>query len=78
MSAAFSGYESPLIRSTGQYCPQKYSVHFAKVYLDAIEFVSISIALYGLIVFYVLCKDELKGRKPLNKVGLPRLSYFLV
>lgn len=27
-------------------------------------------ALYGLIVFYVLCKDELKGRKPLSKVSL--------
>jgi hypothetical protein len=40
------------------------------VYLDAFDFVSISVALYGLIVFYVLCKDELKGRKPLSKVSL--------
>jgi hypothetical protein len=44
-------------------------VHFAEVYLEAVDFVSISIALYGLIVFYVLCKDELKGRRPLNKVS---------
>jgi hypothetical protein len=51
-----------------QLCPQEYSVHFAEVYLDSVDFVSISFALYGLIVFYVLCKDELKGRKPLNKV----------
>lgn len=44
-------------------------MHFAEVYLEAVDFVSISIALYGLIVFYVLCKDELKGRRPLNKVS---------
>jgi hypothetical protein len=46
-----------------------YSVHFAAAYLDAVDFVSISVALYGLIVFYVLCKNELKGRRPLSKVG---------
>lgn len=55
-----------------QLCVQKYSPHFAEVYLEAADFVSISIALYGLIVFYVLCKDELKGRRPLNKVGICR------
>ncbi|KAI0049142.1 DUF300-domain-containing protein [Auriscalpium vulgare] len=44
-----------------------YSVHFAKVYLDSIDFVSISVALYGLILFYALTKDELVGRRPLSK-----------
>jgi len=44
-----------------------YSIHFAKVYLDAIDFVSISIALYGLLLFYALTKDELQGRRPLAK-----------
>ncbi|ETW76861.1 hypothetical protein HETIRDRAFT_442143 [Heterobasidion irregulare TC 32-1] len=44
-----------------------YNVHFAKVYLDAIDFVSISVALYGLILFYGLTKEELKGRRPLSK-----------
>ena len=52
-----------------QLCTGTYSPHFAAVYLEAIDFASISVALYGLIVFYVLCKDELKGRRPLSKVG---------
>ncbi|ORX35039.1 organic solute transporter Ostalpha-domain-containing protein [Kockovaella imperatae] len=59
-------------------CTGHYSVHFAAVYLDAIDFASISIALYGLIVFYVLCKDELKGRRPLAKFLAIKLIVFFV
>ncbi|KAI9454471.1 DUF300-domain-containing protein [Lactarius psammicola] len=44
-----------------------YSVHYAEVYLEAIDFISISIALYGLILFYGLTKEELAGRRPLAK-----------
>ncbi|EGN97669.1 hypothetical protein SERLA73DRAFT_184469 [Serpula lacrymans var. lacrymans S7.3] len=44
-----------------------FNVHFANVYLEAIDFVSISIALYGLLLFYGLTKDELVGRRPLSK-----------
>ncbi|KAJ7188182.1 organic solute transporter Ostalpha-domain-containing protein [Mycena filopes] len=44
-----------------------FSVHFANVYLEAVDFVSISCALYGLLLFYSLTKDELKGRRPLSK-----------
>ncbi|WWC60659.1 uncharacterized protein I303_103234 [Kwoniella dejecticola CBS 10117] len=60
----------------GVLCPGEYSIHFAEVYLEAVDFVSISVALYGLIVFYVLCKDELKGRKPLNKFLAIKLIVF--
>ncbi|OJA11640.1 hypothetical protein AZE42_04761 [Rhizopogon vesiculosus] len=44
-----------------------YSIYFANVYLEAIDFVSISVALYGLILFYGLTKEELEGRRPLAK-----------
>ncbi|KAJ3805214.1 DUF300-domain-containing protein [Lentinula lateritia] len=44
-----------------------FSVHFANVYLEAIDFVTISIALYGLILFYALTREELAGRRPLAK-----------
>ncbi|CEQ42783.1 SPOSA6832_04644 [Sporobolomyces salmonicolor] len=37
------------------------------VYLDSLDFVSISVALYGLIVFYALVKERLAGKKPLFK-----------
>ncbi|KAJ7666778.1 organic solute transporter Ostalpha-domain-containing protein [Mycena polygramma] len=44
-----------------------YNPRFASVYLSAIDFVSITIALYGLLVFFGLTKDELAGRRPLAK-----------
>lgn len=44
-----------------------YSVHYAEVYLESVDFISISIALYGLILFYGLTKEELVGRRPLAK-----------
>jgi hypothetical protein len=44
-----------------------YSYKYAEVYLEAVDFVSISFALYGLIVFYGLTKEELRGRRPLAK-----------
>ncbi|VDB86045.1 unnamed protein product [Peniophora sp. CBMAI 1063] len=53
-----------------------YSVFFAAVYLDSIDFVSISIALYGLIIFYALTKEELAGRQPLAKFLAIKLIVF--
>ncbi|TFY57819.1 hypothetical protein EVJ58_g6792 [Rhodofomes roseus] len=44
-----------------------WSFKTANSYLEVIDAVSITIALYGLIVFYALTKDELKGRRPLAK-----------
>jgi len=44
-----------------------FSVHHASAYLDVIDFVSISFALYGLLMFYGLTHDELEGRRPLAK-----------
>jgi len=44
-----------------------FNVHFANVYLEAVDFASISIALYGLLLFYSLTKEELQGRRPLGK-----------
>ncbi|KIK09216.1 hypothetical protein K443DRAFT_671702 [Laccaria amethystina LaAM-08-1] len=46
---------------------QGFNMHFANAYLQSIDFISISLALYGLILFYELTKEELKGRRPLAK-----------
>ncbi|GLB36716.1 putative DUF300-domain-containing protein [Lyophyllum shimeji] len=65
----------PLVSIAGIIC-EKYEVlceaagfniHFANAYLECIDFISISIALYGLLMFYGLTADELKGRRPLAK-----------
>ncbi|KAF6754667.1 organic solute transporter Ostalpha-domain-containing protein, partial [Ephemerocybe angulata] len=44
-----------------------YSLKYASVYIESINFVSISIALYGLLVFYGLMAEELKGKRPVAK-----------
>ncbi|KAG2130418.1 organic solute transporter Ostalpha-domain-containing protein [Suillus bovinus] len=44
-----------------------YSIYYANVYLEAADFASISVALYGLLLFYGLTKEELVGRRPLAK-----------
>jgi UDP-N-acetylmuramyl pentapeptide phosphotransferase/UDP-N-acetylglucosamine-1-phosphate transferase len=56
-----------ICQAFGVLCPTTYSIYFAEVYLDAIDFVSISVALYGLIAFYDLVKEQLAGKKPLSK-----------
>lgn len=53
-----------------------YNVHFASLYLDTIDFISVSIALYGLILFYDLTKEELAGRRPLAKFLSIKLIVF--
>lgn len=40
---------------------------FAYPYIAIVDFISISLALYGLFVFYGLTKDELEGQRPLAK-----------
>ncbi|KAF9443865.1 DUF300-domain-containing protein [Macrolepiota fuliginosa MF-IS2] len=52
----------------GVLCHQEgFSPRWANVYIESINFVSISIALYGLLVFYGLTAEELKGRRPMSK-----------
>ncbi|KZT29990.1 DUF300-domain-containing protein, partial [Neolentinus lepideus HHB14362 ss-1] len=52
----------------GVLCPSgPYSIYYAEVYLEAVDFVSITVALYGLLIFYGLTHDELAGRRPLAK-----------
>lgn len=48
-------------------CAHMMAPWFAKIYLDAVDFVSISIAFYGLVVLYVLVQDRLSGRRPVAK-----------
>lgn len=57
-------------------CESEWSIHFAGVYLEAVDFVSISVALYGLIIFYELTKEELRGRRPLAKFIAIKLIVF--
>ncbi|KDR71551.1 hypothetical protein GALMADRAFT_253889 [Galerina marginata CBS 339.88] len=44
-----------------------YSLRYASVYIEGVNFISISVALYGLLMFYGLVHEELRGRRPLAK-----------
>jgi hypothetical protein len=44
-----------------------FSLHSANLYLEGISFISITIALYGLFVFYGLMHEELEDRRPMAK-----------
>ncbi|KAF8476290.1 DUF300-domain-containing protein [Russula ochroleuca] len=65
----------PIVTVVGMICQaynvlcvsESFNARFADVYLEAIDFISISIALYGLILFYGLTKEELAGNRPLAK-----------
>ncbi|KAF8484305.1 DUF300-domain-containing protein [Gautieria morchelliformis] len=67
-------------QALGVLCSQSYSPQFAQVYLTAIDFISISVALYGLILFYGLTHHELEGRRPLAKFlcikGIVMITFY--
>lgn len=60
------------------YCSSSLSYKYAYVYLTSVDFVSISVALYGLFVLYILIKDDLRGRRPLAKFMTIKLGIFLI
>jgi len=57
-------------------CPDQYSIYFAAVYLDSVDFVSFSIALYALWLFYALTKENLVGKQPIAKFASIKLIVF--
>ncbi|PCH39036.1 DUF300-domain-containing protein [Wolfiporia cocos MD-104 SS10] len=65
----------PVLSIVGIICQAKgvlcesgpWSFKTANAYIEVIDGISITFALYGLIIFYGLTKDELKGKRPLAK-----------
>lgn len=51
-----------------------FSWRWAYLYIESINFISISVALYGLLVFHGLMSEELKGKRP----GMKFLAIKLV
>ncbi|CAO1634055.1 unnamed protein product [Sympodiomycopsis kandeliae] len=62
----------------GLLCNSSISFHYGHIYLLIIDFISISIALYGLIVLYGLLKQDLQGKKPLAKFLTIKLGIFFI
>lgn len=51
----------------GLFCATSQSPKFANLWLEIADFVSVTIALYGLVLLYSLTSEELRGRRPLAK-----------
>ncbi|GAA95492.1 uncharacterized protein L969DRAFT_92624 [Mixia osmundae IAM 14324] len=62
------------------YCVQSHSLKFAHVWLASVDFISVSVALYGLFVMYALSRQELEGKRPLAKFmtikAIVALSFY--
>ncbi|CAO1632082.1 unnamed protein product [Jaminaea pallidilutea] len=67
-----------VLQSQELLCDESLSYKYGHVYILAIDFASITVALYGLLVLYGLIKDDLKGRRPLAKFLTIKLAVFFV
>lgn len=59
-------------------CSVSWSFQFASVWLFIADFVSLSIALWGLFTLYVLIAPELKGRRALSKFLSVKIIIALI
>ena len=58
------------------YCPENYAFSNGHIYLSFINFVSVSVAMYALIIFYILMEQELKPYEPFKKFLCVKLVIF--
>jgi len=66
-----------ILHATGNYCPGNWSPIHGYVWIEAINFVSVTIAMYGLVLFYVLSKNDIQQYKPIPKFLSIKFVIFL-
>ncbi|RKP07456.1 organic solute transporter subunit alpha/Transmembrane protein, partial [Thamnocephalis sphaerospora] len=59
-----------------RYCPESLSPRYANVYIKAINFISVTVAMYALVTLYVMVKDTLKPHQPFFKFLCVKLVVF--
>ncbi|KAJ6007679.1 hypothetical protein N7540_011655 [Penicillium herquei] len=64
-------------QATGRYCEESLSPAFAYIWVVVIESVSVTIAMYCLIQFYIQIKDDIKEHSPFLKILSIKLVIFL-
>ncbi|KAG8946405.1 hypothetical protein FRC04_011851 [Tulasnella sp. 424] len=68
---------SIITEATGVLCDGTWDVHFAYPYLEVVDVISMTTALYGLVLFYLITKDILASRRPLTKFLSIKIVIFL-
>ncbi|KAJ5495047.1 hypothetical protein N7539_000163 [Penicillium diatomitis] len=64
-------------QATGRYCEESLSPAFAHVWTIVVESISVSIAMYCLIQFYVQLKEDISEHSPFLKILSVKLVIFL-
>ncbi|KAJ6110035.1 hypothetical protein N7486_002270 [Penicillium sp. IBT 16267x] len=64
-------------QATGRYCEETLSPAFAYIWVIVIQSISVSIAMYCLIQFYIQIKDDIKEHNPFLKILSIKLVIFL-
>lgn len=67
-----------ITEALGVFCETSQSFAFANVYIEIVDFVCITIALYGLIILYTLIHDEIADHRPLSKFLTIKVIVALV
>ncbi|KAF8933870.1 hypothetical protein BGZ52_006531 [Haplosporangium bisporale] len=60
----------------GLYCEYIYAVNYGKLYITIINFVSVTLAMYCLVLFYVTIKTEIASHAPFLKFLCVKLVIF--
>ncbi|KAF8961776.1 hypothetical protein BGZ46_001296 [Entomortierella lignicola] len=60
----------------GLYCETVYDFHFGMVYLTIIDFISVSVALYCLVLFYQTINTEIQDHSPFLKFMCVKMVVF--
>jgi hypothetical protein len=68
---------SVITEAFGRYCLESLNPGFAHVWVMVIEAISVTIAMYCLIQFYVQIKDDIASHRPFMKILAIKLVIFL-
>jgi hypothetical protein len=62
----------------GLLCPTSYNFHFGNVYLMIVNFISVSVAMYCLVIFYVNIKEEIAEYSMFMHTQNKKMAFYLL
>ncbi|EPZ32940.1 Organic solute transporter Ost-alpha domain-containing protein [Rozella allomycis CSF55] len=65
-----------ILEYTGTLCPDSMSYKHGMFWVTFIEFISVSVAMYGLVLFYVVVSDDLRPFQPIPKFLAVKFVIF--